>query len=932
MTRRWVRHLKHHTRVNSPTGKMAPWLALMRFPWFSLATCNYHKEHDMTFLRLIFLPCDAELRDADIETTLKSLSSRLPMAPQKQQIIVEDIPLIDDPTTKATATSEPSLRLTRRKPVPAPQRDSNFYPHILPPDHRGYSTVSEIDEERLEYGRRSSDAKPRASELAVEFSEPAGRSNRAEHSNWLPYALRLPWLLSTIAFGILVLVLVVVLHYESSKHYGLIKDSGSPALYFAWRFMPTLVAVFYVTLLMMILDAVKRTEAFARLTSSHGASAESSVLREPGAWWTAVIDSFPRKQNGSRFSTAMLSAATAYLLGLFVISPFSAAFVQPKDVSMSEHGNFDTISLDADLPLSFQSNTLDFAQTMANILQNVTTSPWIVGGHAIVPFWPSQDNRPDGAKINNSGKSWKANATVLKSEMIYEELQLTGINTAMNWTYSSMPDDGTIKQPGSINLTSYVFKTQSGCEYGLAGDPDYDSFALWWSNLSYAGVAGFKSSSNYGTERLSDYGGNQSVLLNYTSHCNPGEVLLIIPPVTATLQPHGYLFRPSYYSATVTVTVSTGPDATIVRFDEDTFNQTRKPLTADYLNTTIFSDIFLSPEWNNFLVDPDKSDGRASVGGPANALAALYEFQVPSLMEDPALLETASRIREQFFGRVLQSSLQKISGTNSLHGIVLKAERRVVVISFAAIILEVILGMSICLLFGLLRSTRLSRRPLGVAQDPAFVNTIVSLTPLLQDKPAQTTSMLCADGVHITHEQCEISYKLVDHQLVTVPDKVMDFDPRGSNTKAAIWKPGVLAGWSVSLLTLSLSALVITIVTLYWYSITHGLSERAFTYQTTIERNSHTIGTIAPYSIIPTLLGVITGLWWGSIEGVFRTVQPFIAMTRRPTISARGSGLSYQSSYLAWAGVRSWTRGHWLLALVCTGAFLSQICKSICDA
>lgn len=124
----------------------------------------------------------------------------------------------------------------------------------------------------------------------------------------------------------------------------------------------------------------------------------------------------------------------------------------------------------------------------------------------------------------------------------------------------------------------------------------------------------------------------------------------------------------------------------------------------------------------------------------------------------------------------------------------------------------------------------------------------------------------------------------------------------------------------------TLCAALTVLIVLYWYSRKYGLYESAWTYQVPIGKGQQPLAKFAPYSIIPTLLAVAIGLWWVAIENLFRTVQPFISMTR-VAASDNGSGLSYQSSYLIWAAVRVVSRKHWVLAFICTGAFLSQICK-----
>lgn len=877
------------------------------------------------------------------------------MGSRGKQNLAEDIPLINDPSAALIAplkrspgstTTRPASfqgyysdsvqKSIKRKPVPPRDPRSDYIQQAHLPDHLDYSTIPDNEDGSHAYHVDHTDVKVSSAESAVIWlDKPVTSSNQAEDPKWLPYALRLPWLLGLILFKVLVVVVVSVLHYESYKHNGLATDSGSPGLYFAWRFMPTLVAVSYVTMLMIVLDAVKHTEPFARMVRVGGATVESSISRKPGAWWTAFIDSFPRKQNGGHFSIAMLLAATIYILGLFVVSPFSSALLQIKEVSISAATPFDTIQLDNNTPLSFQPKTLDIAQTMAHALQNVTTSPWIKGGYSIIPFWPSQEGHPDGARIN-SANSWEVDATVLSSVVDYEVLQLTGSTSSLNWPYTTRAYNGSMVQD-STNLNSLIFKTSTGCEYGFAYSPRtvyLPQGGLSWSSLSNITLPGFWEINSY-------FGnGDQLVLLNHTIQCEPGEVLTILPPPGATWQPQSYLFRPSYYSATLPVTVTPTSDATIIRFDEHVFNKTRKPIAANFINTTSFSDVFLTLPWNNFVVDPDTggayytvSDKRTEAGGPATILAASYDFRLSALIQDPAFVTNAIQIRQQFFGRLVQTSLQNITKTRALTGSARRSERRIVVTTAVAIVLESVLAAILCLFSVFVWFTRLSKRPLGVAQDTAFANTIASLMSLTQRTTAPMDIISSVHMLNMEQGQSVVICKLQDDKLVTIPTDYMILEsremktPSGSNSNTIEQSPNVLTGWKVSLLALFLCILIAVIAVLYWYSITHGLSQRAFTYQMTIDSNAHSFGTIAPYSIIPTLLGVLSGLWWDSIESVFRTVQPYIAMTRRPTSSARGSGLSYQSSYLVWAGLRSLSRGHWLLALVCTGAFLSQICK-----
>ena len=56
---------------------------------------------------------------------------------------------------------------------------------------------------------------------------------------------------------------------------------------FGWRFSPTLVAVLYVLGTAIVLNGVKRTEAYARLSSTVWSVAKSTLCRVLGPWWDA---------------------------------------------------------------------------------------------------------------------------------------------------------------------------------------------------------------------------------------------------------------------------------------------------------------------------------------------------------------------------------------------------------------------------------------------------------------------------------------------------------------------------------------------------------------------------------------------------------------------------------------------------------------------
>jgi hypothetical protein len=350
-------------------------------------------------------------------------------------------------------------------------------------------------------------------------------------------------------YGAILLTVVVVLHTVSVKRGGIGDDNGRAAMYFGWRFTPTLLAVVYVTMLMILLDAVKRTEAFARLASGTALGADASILRHPGAWWTAVMDSFPRKKNERHFSPTMLCTAIAYTLGSLVISPLSAALLTSQNVIVSSPTTFLRVQLPSDPLIRPELNTLEYFHKIGHILQNVTTSPWIMDDFTILPFWPDHMDRPSGSRFDSSTEDWEAESLIFQSDIACEELKLIGQPTIIKVPWNNLGNDSTVSpEYRFINITSQLLRMNSGCEYGFSYD-QWENFSegaarpgsVFWTNVSKLNFQAFGSPSEYPEK-------TDHLVLNYTSQCEPGEVVIVITAQSTDPDVHvgGQLCRPSF--------------------------------------------------------------------------------------------------------------------------------------------------------------------------------------------------------------------------------------------------------------------------------------------------------------------------------------------------------------------------------------------------
>ena len=100
-------------------------------------------------------------------------------------------------------------------------------------------------------------------------------------------------------------------------------------------------------------------------------------------------------------------------------------------------------------------------------------------------------------------------------------------------------------------------------------------------------------------------------------------------------------------------------------------------------------------------------------------------------------------------------------------------------------------------------------------------------------------------------------------------------------------------------------------------------------FHTTLGLNDKSLVGVAPYSNIPTVFAIIVKLRWGALEKAFKRLQPYVMMTKEPTKVSRGFTLSYINSPMISTSGKALIRGHWLLALVCLGAFWTEVCKCI---
>ena len=326
-------------------------------------------------------------------------------------------------------------------------------------------------------------------------------------------------------------------------------------------------------------------------------------------------------------------------------------------------------------------------------------------------------------------------------------------------------------------------------------------------------------------------------------------------------------------------------------------------------------------------------------GGPSVLLAATYSFDAKKMLDDVSLLHNAQKILQRFLGELVLASIAD-SPTLPQTGKVINVQRRVILNLPIGISLAVLFIMSAVLVALILIFSR--QHPLNLDHDPASVAAVVKLIDQDSFPTATFKEWDRHENVRMEGSPERIRYFLQDGLLSSVKSVLEQTDtkpprmsrlrwltnskqPRKRSKGKLNWRPIAIRKLGGLLLLLLLAMVFSGILVLFILACTDGLYESAFTYRTKILPSKSDLFTFAPYSIVPTLLAVVVSLWWGNVDEVFRRLQPYVSMARRVAPASPNIGLSYLSAYPVWTATLALRNKHWFVALVSTGAILTQV-------
>lgn len=563
-------------------------------------------------------------------------------------------------------------------------------------------------------------------------SEERHIENFPHDKEWLPYTLRPGYLLFLITVSMGLGITVLMLTWHSTANEGLTIANNSIALLFGWRFAPTLFAVIYNLLESLLLQDVKRTESFARLSHNESSLAKYTLLRSSNFWWNDPGDALSKRRSNGKRSWTLFWSSIANILGFLVISPLSAALLSVQDKSITRKAEFSTMLVPHKTALNMTADDETYSRSTSALLHDLKTSAWLSNDYAILPFWPTKtENIPLGATLARTPQTWESTTTVFKVDLECSSMVLTAVGSFV----PGAPSEYSVTSEEYLNRThsydSMKLQSEDGCIYGMAWPSNYDEFQLFWSLGGGGGWWVHLPRNNYTSLNQAGLKRNDIFPLgafsNFSSECSSRDVFFIGSPYNnGSMQAKGEICSTSYYMADIATTVSISASVSQVSFDQVTFDSCKRVIDSALLNSSSIEALFLGSGWSAKSQGSLDNGNEQRVNGPLIPITAKYNDDFSSILGKVNLADEAQSAKQRFFGEAFLTTIGKQS-VPSFGGQVSIPEERIVVNLGIGVALGSILLLSAAMFTAVLFHSRLRRRPLNLARDPGSAAAIATL-------------------------------------------------------------------------------------------------------------------------------------------------------------------------------------------------------------
>ncbi|OAG04389.1 uncharacterized protein CC84DRAFT_1259792 [Paraphaeosphaeria sporulosa] len=784
---------------------------------------------------------------------------------------------------------------------------------------------------------------------------------------WIPYTLRVPFLTFMTVVSLSLCAITAVLTGYSKHHDGLGNDDGSSGLLFGWRFTPTIVAVIYARLIAMVFNDFRRTEPFARMARSP-TSASNSVFHVPGAWWKMLAEAFSRKKNGGAINWPLANATTVFVIASLIISSMSASFLTTGEITLLQTLPLQRRTLPTNASLKLQASPDVFLGTTGSIIYNLSVDPWTLGEYTVLPFWHEGADAADMLRGigGNKTESLKTETSVFRTEYNCKTMNATiSLNNTRGFSATGhrnpvLPGhDDTILINGTSKMDTTTLLSDSGCRFqidmapmmmanrvnsavwGRALDPLDDIGQGWTAYMdsenttqAYVYVPGPYTYSFY------QYSGPGSPFLRYngSTACADKDIIHLSTQLVDTSNDVVKTLQGNYSqkawecqleitTAEIPVKFSQSQIGSVVTFDREEFERNYVQVGDEVLNGTEARRLLHQSNWLSYL-----NPAHYKTDHSALLLSAEYQYDFNSMISDDEIPRKAQAAMETFLASLLQSSLAgpNASETRTTSGTSARIVTRVEVFQGTGIALSVLYGICALFLAALAWQCGTTRRSLNLKSNPSTTEGIADLIASGQWNKAAWKPLFIASSDETRRCFQSTTYstdpKLQEHDQTSSLKSNDTSRELKINTSVHEWKPTTLRITSLIGLAIYLILIAIGISILYDYSTGNRLYQSLFVNQVELGEISGHVARFTPFSIVPTFLAVILGMWWDGIHQKFCQLQPFNAMTQPGGAPWKdGPGMHYSATNWIKSSSRAARNRHWLLFFVIIGNIMCQI-------
>jgi hypothetical protein len=542
----------------------------------------------------------------------------------------------------------------------------------------------------------------------------------------------------------------------SRQNHGIGPDNGSSAILFGWRFTPTLIAVLYAQMTVILFEDAKRSEPFARLAKAPagGANAYGTLLQTPRAWWSIFIDVCFRRKRIGHTSWSLICAALINVIALLAISPLSSAFLTTEEVLVPKSVEFTRIIPKANTQIPMLPSRETYYRAMNAVMRNVSTSAWLTDTSLAFPFWPTSEAAQFGPNLVSSYGAWSAETTSLQSKHQCQNMTLKSAEIAPK-RYSGVyvqqrygPINGT--QP----MATFVLESGDGCRYELSIHPAVDMASrggMIWTDASTfiptvdtilpingrVFVTNMTSTDIWSRVNASEQCHGRDIIIASTPFTlpppdNPSGSPMLAENTTYERSPdfrmRALLCDFEYRMSTQIIKATMAGNPGTVLSTVSKVPEAYREIPNSLINFPQFQEKSTQDDWQSYFDEksmPSTSDngkvGSAGFSGMAPLLAVLSRFNLTTIIDEPDLVRRIGSMKSRYFMELLRDAFTnpELVKTDTILGEATVVENRVVVVTEIGITLAALFFASSVLLVVVFWSSRLCRRPLNLRSDPA---------------------------------------------------------------------------------------------------------------------------------------------------------------------------------------------------------------------